>query len=119
MLLTIEADIRYFTGFLTQFWHSPTRRWFVIVPATGKPVAAIPEIEKIAWACTRVSRVFEDVPAMLVPGTSEREIFRRFKAACLDAGLDDMPSLAGARVRAATTTSDLRQAGDRSRPAIS
>lgn len=32
---------------------------------------------------------------MLVPGMSEREIFRRFKAACLEAGLDDVPYLVG------------------------
>lgn len=186
MLLTTEADVRYFTGFLTQFWQSPTRPWFVIVPATGKPVAVIPEIgaalmsrtwiedirswpsprptdegvsllagslseicgpngrlgipmgpethlrmplvdyerlrkhlpgidiadasdvirklrmikspaeiDKIAWACRQVSRVFEDLPAILVPGMSEREIFRRFKTACLEAGLDDVPYLVG------------------------
>lgn len=44
MLLTTEPDVRYFTGFLTRFWESPTRPWFVIVPATGKPVAVIPGI---------------------------------------------------------------------------
>ncbi len=44
MLLTTEPDVRYFTGFLTRFWESPTRPWFVIVPASGKPVAVIPGI---------------------------------------------------------------------------
>jgi Xaa-Pro aminopeptidase len=44
MLLTSEADIRYFTGFMTQFWQSPTRPWFVLIPASGKPVAIIPSI---------------------------------------------------------------------------
>lgn len=44
LLLTNEAEIRYFTGFMTQFWQSPTRPWFVILPATGKPVAVIPSI---------------------------------------------------------------------------
>lgn len=44
MLLTTEPDVRYFTGFLTQFWQSPTRPWFLIVPARGKPIAVIPEI---------------------------------------------------------------------------
>lgn len=44
MLFTTEANIRYFTGFHTQFWQSPTRPWFVVVPATGKPTAVIPEI---------------------------------------------------------------------------
>lgn len=44
MLLTTEAQLRYFTGFLTQFWHSPTRPWFLLVPLSGKPIAVIPGI---------------------------------------------------------------------------
>ncbi|MEM9496794.1 MAG: Xaa-Pro peptidase family protein [Pseudomonadota bacterium] len=45
--LTCEADICYFTGFLTRFWASPSRPWFVVLPAQGAPVAVIPEIG--AW----------------------------------------------------------------------
>lgn len=44
LLLTSPADIFYVTGFLTRFWESPARPWFVIVPASGTPVAVIPEI---------------------------------------------------------------------------
>lgn len=44
LLLTTEPEIRYFTGFLTQFWQSPTRPWFLLVPQAGNPVATIPEI---------------------------------------------------------------------------
>ena len=44
MLLMSEQDVRYFTGFHTLFWQSPTRPWFVFVPNCGKPVAVIPEI---------------------------------------------------------------------------
>ena len=44
LLLMTEPDIRYFTGFQTLFWQSPTRPWFLFVPQTGKPVAIIPEI---------------------------------------------------------------------------
>ncbi|MEM7497735.1 MAG: Xaa-Pro peptidase family protein [Pseudomonadota bacterium] len=44
LLLTTEPEIRWFTGFLTRFWESPTRPWFVIVPAAGQPVAVIPAI---------------------------------------------------------------------------
>ncbi len=186
MLLTTEADIRYFTGFLTQFWQSPTRPWFVVVPSAGKPVAVIPEIgaalmagtwvddirtwpsprpadegvglladtltefcgqrarlgiptgpethlrmpladyarlrerlpritiadsgdvirglrmvksaaeiEKIAYACAQVSAVFDDLPASLTTGMGERDIFRQFKIACLNAGLDDVTYLVG------------------------
>lgn len=186
MLLMTEANVRYFTGFLTQFWQSPTRPWFLVVPAAGKPVAVIPgigaalmsrtwiedirtwpsprpedegisllaetlrevcgahgrlgvpmgpettlrmplgdyhrlrdrlpgidvadasevirslrtvkspaEIDKIGWACARVSEVFETLPEMLRPGMSEQDIFRRFKIACLEAGLDDVTYLVG------------------------
>ena len=44
LLLTTEAELRYFSGFHTLFWQSPTRPWFLFVPASGKPVAVIPEI---------------------------------------------------------------------------
>ncbi len=44
LLLTTEHDIYYFTGFLSQFWQSPTRPWFVVIPSEGKPIAVIPEI---------------------------------------------------------------------------
>src|SRR6056297_3386668 len=44
LLLTTEPEIRYFTGFLTRFWESPTRPWFLVVPASGGPVAVIPAI---------------------------------------------------------------------------
>ena len=41
---TTEAEVRYFSGFRTLFWQSPTRPWHLIVPAHGKPLAVIPEI---------------------------------------------------------------------------
>ena len=44
LLLTTEPELRWFTGFLTRFWESPTRPWFLVVPATGDPVAVIPTI---------------------------------------------------------------------------
>ena len=44
ILLTTEPQVRYFSGFLTQFWHSPTRPWFLLLPADGKPIAVIPSI---------------------------------------------------------------------------
>lgn len=44
LLLTTEPEVRYFTGFLTRFWESPTRPWFLLVPASGKPVAVIPTV---------------------------------------------------------------------------
>ncbi|MCY0094963.1 M24 family metallopeptidase [Hoeflea ulvae] len=186
LLLTTEAEFRYFTGFLSRFWLSPTRPWFLLVPASGNPVAVVPsigraclqatwlddvrcwespqpqdegvsaladalrelfgpnarigmpegpethlrmplgdyrrlqaqlpgiafadatgvikslrmikspaEVEKIARACTIVSDVFEALPEMLVAGMSEIEIFRRFKIACLERGIDDVDYLVG------------------------
>lgn len=50
--LTTEPEFRYFSGFLTQFWQSPTRPWFLVVPAEGKPIAVIPEIGAAAVATT-------------------------------------------------------------------
>lgn len=44
LLLTMPADVFYVTGFLTRFWESPARPWFVLVPAHGDPVAVIPAI---------------------------------------------------------------------------
>lgn len=44
LLLLSEPEVRYFSGFHTLFWQSPTRPWFLFVPATGKPIAVIPEI---------------------------------------------------------------------------
>lgn len=44
MLLTTEPEFRYYSGFRTQFWLSPTRPWFLLVPGDGSPVAVVPEI---------------------------------------------------------------------------
>ncbi|WP_045376061.1 M24 family metallopeptidase [Vibrio campbellii] len=41
---TTEPEFRYFSGFKSQFWESPTRPWFLVVPSTGKPIAVVPEI---------------------------------------------------------------------------
>ncbi|WP_116474725.1 M24 family metallopeptidase [Zobellella maritima] len=44
VFLTTEPEFRYFSGFKSQFWESPTRPWFLVVPASGKPIAVVPEI---------------------------------------------------------------------------
>lgn len=41
LLLTTHPDLFYFTGFLTRFWESPTRPWFLVLPGNGAPVAEI------------------------------------------------------------------------------
>ena len=57
ILLTTEPDVRYFTGFFTQFWESPTRPWFVLLPLSGKPIAIIPEIGAAGMAATWIEDI--------------------------------------------------------------
>ena len=57
ILLTTEPEIRYFTGFHTQFWESPTRPWFTILPLDGQPIAVIPEIGAVGMAATWVEDI--------------------------------------------------------------
>lgn len=44
LFLNTEADLRWFTGFRTAFWQSPTRRWYLIVPRADLPRAIVPTI---------------------------------------------------------------------------
>lgn len=57
LFLTTETDVRYFTGFLTRFWESPTRPWYVIVPQSGKPIAVIPSIGAALMAKTWIEDI--------------------------------------------------------------
>lgn len=57
ILLTTEPEIRWFSGFLTPFWQSPTRPWFLVVPARGKPVAVIPEIGAACMGRTWIENI--------------------------------------------------------------
>lgn len=57
MLLTTEPYVRYFTGFFTQFWLSPTRPWFLLVPLEGKPIAVIPTIGVVGMLDTWIDDV--------------------------------------------------------------
>ncbi|GAB4576567.1 MAG: Xaa-Pro peptidase family protein [Roseibium sp.] len=52
LFFTTEAEVRYFSGFRTLFWQSPTRPWFLVVPRNGKPVAVIPQIGAHLMAST-------------------------------------------------------------------
>lgn len=52
LFFTTEPNVRYFTGFMTQFWESPTRPWFLVIPAEGKPIAVVPEIGASGMADT-------------------------------------------------------------------
>ncbi len=57
ILVCTEPEVRYFTGFHTPFWQSPTRPWFTVIPATGKPIAVIPSIGGASMAATWIDDV--------------------------------------------------------------
>ncbi len=67
LLLTTEAELRYFSGFRTLFWQSPTRPWFLIIPRDGKPIAVIPEIGEMLMRGTWV----EDVRTWASPAAED------------------------------------------------
>ena len=49
--------MRYFTGYLTRFWESPCRPWFLVIPATGDPIAVIPAIGAVLMARTWITDI--------------------------------------------------------------
>ena len=57
ILLTTEPEFRYFSGFLTRFWESPSRPWFLVIPASGAPVAVIPSIGEVLMRRTWVTDI--------------------------------------------------------------
>jgi len=57
LLLTTETNVRYFTGFLTRFWESPTRPWYLIIPLKGKPIAVIPSIGEALMSKTWIEDI--------------------------------------------------------------
>lgn len=57
LFLTTEHDIRYFSGFHTPFWQSPTRPWFLVVPNSGDPIAVVPSIGESAFRSSWLSDV--------------------------------------------------------------
>ncbi len=85
ILLTTEPEIRYFTGFQTQFWESPTRPWFTILPLVGKPIAIIPEIGAAGMQATWV----EDIRTWPSPRPQDDGI------SLLAAALTDLPARFG------------------------
>ncbi len=57
VFLTTEPNIRYYTGFYTQFWESPTRPWFLVIPLEGKPIAVIPGIGESGMRATWITDI--------------------------------------------------------------
>ena len=58
LLITSEQFMRYFTGFSTQFWQSPTRPWYLIIPIKGLPKAVIPDIGLSAMQKTWIKEIY-------------------------------------------------------------
>jgi Xaa-Pro aminopeptidase len=57
LFVASEQQVRYFTGFDSQFWASPTRPWFLILPREGGLIAIIPEIGAPGMAATWVEDI--------------------------------------------------------------
>jgi Xaa-Pro aminopeptidase len=57
LFVASEQHVRYFTGFDSQFWASPTRPWFFVLPREGAPVAVIPEIGAPGMARTWIEDI--------------------------------------------------------------
>ncbi|PWE32417.1 peptidase M24 [Maritimibacter sp. 55A14] len=85
LLLCTEAEFRYFSGFRTLFWQSPTRVWCLLVPADGAPIAVIPEIGADLMAQTWIS----DIRTFPAPGgeAEGQRLLRSALAGCRRIGL--------------------------------
>ncbi len=70
LLFCTEPEVRYFSGFLTPFWQSPTRPWFLVVPREGKPIAVIPGIGTETMAATWI----EDIRTWESPNPSDEGV---------------------------------------------
>jgi len=58
LLLTTEANVRYFSGYHSPFWQSPTRPWFLVVAVNGSVTAVVPTIGDDGFRRSHVDRVF-------------------------------------------------------------
>ncbi len=54
MLFMTEREFTYFAGFQSNFWQSPTRPWFLILPADGDLIAVVPSIGENALSLSWV-----------------------------------------------------------------
>ena len=57
LVLTAPQNFRYFSGFSSQFWESPTRPFFLVVAREGLPIAVVPEIGGPGMATTWISDI--------------------------------------------------------------
>ena len=57
ILITSPSNFRYFTGLDSNFWESPTRPWFLLIPMNQDPIAIIPSIGKAALEKTWINNI--------------------------------------------------------------
>ncbi len=57
IVLSMPQNFRYFSGFNSQFWESPTRPFFLVVPRNGMPIAVVPTIGGLAMKTTWVTDI--------------------------------------------------------------
>ncbi|MDH3693357.1 MAG: Xaa-Pro peptidase family protein [Gammaproteobacteria bacterium] len=57
IVLSTPQNFRYFSGFNSQFWESPTRPFFLIIPREGQPIAVLPTIGGPGMETTWVSDI--------------------------------------------------------------
>ena len=91
LLLTTEPEVRYFTGFLTRFWESPTRPWYLVVPASGAPIAVIPSIGQALMSSTWV----EDIRCWTSPDLNDDGISLLAETLCEHTSRDALIGLPG------------------------
>ena len=58
LLISNPSNLRYFAGINTDFWESPTRPWFLVIPLSGSAIAVIPEIGEKLFEKTFVKDIY-------------------------------------------------------------
>ena len=57
LLITSPHNFRYFTGFDSYFWESPTRPWFLLLSLNHDPIAIVPSIGRTALQKTWIQNI--------------------------------------------------------------
>ena len=57
LLVTSPHNFRYFTGFDSYFWESPTRPWFLLLSLNHDPIAVVPSIGRTALKKTWIKNI--------------------------------------------------------------
>lgn len=57
IVLSTPQNFRYFSGFNSQFWESPTRPFFLVIPREGMPIGVVPSIGGPALETTWITEI--------------------------------------------------------------